>query len=338
MTIRLEPIISELVRELLQPLVGLSGVEALQDLFEAAGWDASALGITEPGPFTNVVQHVADALDALDALSEKEDIGIVKLADGLASLATAIVELTDLVSSLPLPHGGPTGMLATLGENVVGVLVENYLASRHPKVALVLEFLGIFSVVDIPEIKDGGGTVVRAATQRRRLNSGALSQAVTDPLGYIRRRYLTDGVGNQRLADEMSDLIGPELASGFRQLGLTAGYGYVSDNLTPEEAESAKRILILAASIRTGDDGPPKPLRLAMAADDTADGLGLLVVVSSDVSIDIDTPAGRITGGISGALEPLIFTNGSISFASTGMTGSVQLEAGLAFNTRVGTH
>ena len=67
-------------------------------------------------------------------------------------------------------------MLATLGENVVGFLADNYLASRHPKVALVLEFLGIFSVVDIPEIKDGGGTVVRAATQRRRLNRGALSR------------------------------------------------------------------------------------------------------------------------------------------------------------------
>jgi hypothetical protein len=74
MTVRFEPIISELVRELLQPLVGLSGAETLQDLFEAAGWDAPALGIMEPGPFTNVVQHVADALDALDALGEKDDI------------------------------------------------------------------------------------------------------------------------------------------------------------------------------------------------------------------------------------------------------------------------
>jgi hypothetical protein len=335
MTIRLEPIISALARELLQPLVGLSGAEALQDLFEAAGWDAAALGITEPGPFAQVVQHVADALDALDASSEMDDIGIVNLADGLASLAAAIVELTDLISSLHLPHGGPAGMLATLGENVGGFLVDNYLASRHPKVALVLEFLGIVAVVDIPEIKDGGGTVVRAATQRRRLNSGALSQAITDPLAYIRQCYLTDGAGKQRLADEMSDLIGPELAFGFRQLGLTAGYGYVSNSLTPEEVESAKHILVMEAPIRTGDDGPPKSLRFAMAASDTAGGLGGLVVVSSDVSVDIATAAGRITGGISGALEPLIFTNGSISFASTGMTGPVQLDAGLAFKSNV---
>ena len=37
MTVKFEPIISELVRELLQPLVGLSGAEALEDLFEAGG-------------------------------------------------------------------------------------------------------------------------------------------------------------------------------------------------------------------------------------------------------------------------------------------------------------
>jgi hypothetical protein len=331
MTTRLDRTLSELVKELLQPLEGLAGVETLSDLFEAVSWDASAVGITDPGAFADVVQHLTDAVDALQALTDQDDVGLFDVAKALAPLAVALVELKTLISSLNLPQGAPAGLLTELAEDIVGFLADYYLASRHPRIALVLQLLGIFSVVDIPEIKDNAGNVVRAADQRRRLNSGALSQAISDPLAYIRGRYLTDGSGNQRLADDISDLIGPDLAYGFRQLGLTSGYGYVSDDLTPDEAESAKHILIIDAPIPTGDDGPPTLLRLALSASDTASGIGLFVVVSSDLVVDLPTSAGHITGGISGALEPLIITKDSVSFADTGTTGPVQLEASVSF-------
>ena len=131
----------------------------------------------------------------------------------------------------------------------------------------------------------------------------------------------------------MSDLIGPELAFGFRQLGLTAGYGYVERRSDARRGRQREAYLDSSMRRSVPVTTAPERLRFALSASDTAERIGGSGVVSGDLAIDIDTPAGRITGGISGGLAPLIFTKDSVTFASTGMTGPVQLQASVAFQT-----
>ncbi len=331
MTTKLDQVLLERLKELLQPLIGLSGEETLQDLLEAMSWDGTALGITDPTPFTAAAQQLSDALDSLNTLLEDDEIGIVELMESLAPLAAAMLQIKNLISSRPLPPGSPADTLTTLAKDILDFLVDYYFASRHPKLSLLLQFIGIFSVVDIPEIKDNNGNVLRASSERRRLNIGAISQAVSDPIGYIRRTYFVDAGGNQRLADAIADLIGPDLAFGLRDIGLTSGYGYLSDDLTPDEADRARRMLIIDAPVLTGADTARTLLRLVLALSDEANGLGVMATLSGDIALNIQTPAGQITGELSGGLEPVLITKDSVTLAGSG--GTVQFKAGLGFQT-----
>jgi hypothetical protein len=333
MTAQLHQILIERLKELFLPLLGSSEEEALPDLLDALNWDGTALGITDPAPFTAFSQKIFDAIDALDTLSEKDSIGIVELAASLAPLAEAVVDVKNLISSMPPPPGSSADTLTILGNDVLDFLIDYYVESRYPRLSLILQCTGIFSVVEIPEIKNTNGTVLRAPTQRRHLNIDALSQAVRDPLGYLRQTYLLDGAGGRRLADAIADLIGPELAFRLREIGLTAGYGYLNEDLTPDEVESARRMLVVDAPTPSGADHATILLRLILALSDEPSGLGVMVALNNNISVNIQTPAGNLTGELSGGLEPVLITKDSVAFASPDIGGAVQFKASAGFHT-----
>lgn len=148
------------VIELLQPLLGLSDAENFIGLFDAVGWDANALGITDPTVFASIVQSLADALQGLEGLVEKENIELMELAEALVPLVVAIAQIIDLASSLSLPSGAPTDTLSRFSEDLLNFLVEHYMAMYSPWPALVLEYSGIFKAVDLPEIKSTDGVIL----------------------------------------------------------------------------------------------------------------------------------------------------------------------------------
>lgn len=333
MTAQLHQILIEHLKELFVPLLGSSEEEALPDLLDALNWDGTAMDITDPKPFTAVAQKVSDAIDALETLAEQDSIAIVELAASLAAVAEAVVGVKNLLSSLPASPGSPADMLDTLGQDVLDFLIDYYVESRYPRLSLILECMGIFSVVDIPEIKDANGTVLRASTQRRHLNIDAVSQAVRDPLGYVRRTYGLDGSGNPRLADAIADLLGPELAFRLRGTGLTAGYGYLTENLTPDEVASARRMLIVDAPAPSGVDHATSQLRLVLALSDETSGLGIMVALNNDISVSTTTSAGTITAELSGGLEPVLITKDSVTLASPGTGGPVRFTLRAGFQT-----
>lgn len=333
MTIKFDQVLLEHIQGLLKPLLNLSDEERLIYLLDAINWDSSALGITDPTAFTGVVQELSDAVQSLETLIEKDKISIVEVAESLAPLAKAVIDINDLLSHLAISPSAPADALAKITKDLLDSLIDSYLASRHPKLSLILQFLGVFSVKDVPEIKDSNGTVVRAAGQRRHLDFSAIAKAFSDPLGYIRQRYFTDGAGNHRLAVAIADLIGPELAFGLREIGLTAGYGYTTDDMTPAEADSAKHILTIDANIPTGNDNARALLRLVFALSDEANGLGVVAAFSSDLAANVTTPVGKITGEVSGGLEPLVITKDGVAFADSGTGGPVQFKASLGYQT-----
>jgi hypothetical protein len=333
MTKKLDHVLLEHVKELLEPLLGLSDDEALPDLLDAVNWDSTALNISDPTTFTAVSEKLSDAIDALDELSENDSVGIVDVAESLATLAETVVAVKNLLTSLPLPPGSPAHTIESLSTDILDFLVDYYLASRHPKLSIILQFLGIFSVEDLPEIKNSNGTVLRAAGQRRHLNFDTLSEALQDPLRYIRQTYLIDADGKRRLADPIADLFGPELAFRLREAGLSSAYGYLIPQLTPEETDSAKRMLIVDAPVLIGADSATTLLRLILALSDETTGLGVMAALDSDISVNINTPAGQLTGELSVGTEPVLITKDSVTFASPGIGGAVPFKATVGFQT-----
>lgn len=334
MTIKLDQFILQRIGILLQPLTSLSDEEGPRNLIDALNWDAEALGITDPSIFVDIVQQLSDTLDSLNVLQEKDNINIFELAENLTKLATAIVKLKNQLSSLAIPAGAPANILATMCNDILDFLITYYLASVNPRLSVFLQFLGIFPIIETPEIKDTAGKILRAASKLRYFDLGATSKMLRDPLGYVRQKFLLDETGKRRLAIDVADLIGPELACALREIGLTAGFGILPDispALTPGQADSAKHMLIIDAPIATDAENGTAILRLIIAFSDENNDIGIVLITNSDLNISFDTAIGHVSGELSGAFEPLLITQETVAFASPATGGPVNFRATLGY-------
>jgi hypothetical protein len=333
MTIELEKVAVWHAMEFLRPVLDLSDPEGLTSFLESMEWDGDVLGIKDPDTLAISVAEIAGAIQNLEGLFDQENIDLVSLAEALIPLTTGITRLVSAITSLKIADGIPQNALETLSKDVVSFLVERYVATHFPKFTIILELLGIFKAVDLPEIKRADGQVLRKATRRWVIDCSAFSQAFRDPFAYLRAEFLVDSNFVPRKADQLADLLGPWLADLLIEVGLTASYNPVINPgivLTGDEAEAAKHLLILTGSFPSGP-GTYTTLRLGIGLTDDGEKIGIVLLTSGELDIpEIPIANGSLTISLKGALDPLLITADSITFTNG---GSGNFKASLGFQT-----
>ncbi len=248
MTMELERAALQHTAELVDPLLALGDTEGLPDLLKALGWDGAILGITDPTIFASTIQGLANVLQGLSDLLDQESITLPDLANVLVPLAVEVTQIVHVVSSLPHSNEVPADALRMFSEDLMNLLVEYYIVSHFPRLTLILELLGIFKTIEVPEVKSTDGRMLRQQSTCRKIDLEAVLPTLRDPLAYLRKEFLLDANGVRRLADAVADLLGPQLADGLIEAGMMASYGLPLDpqlSLTPDEAEAAKHLLVV---------------------------------------------------------------------------------------------
>lgn len=320
------------LQALLRPLQALGDADELGALLGGLGWDATALGL-DPGALSTAVGALERALVAAAALAEQEEMDLADLARVLGPLAEAVLALVDAVRSIAAARALSDAVVGALAEDLAAGLVVRYLASRFPRVSLVLELLGVLRRETAVPLSGPDGRTLRAGVPRRTFDLAAVGALFKDPLDHLRRRFLTDEQGARRAATAVADLLGPLVAEGLVDCGLGASYGSSPRDgrpaLTPGEADALSHLLVVDAALPAG--GPAAPhLRVVAGLADDAGAIGLLVGASGGASLSLPTPAGEITATLTGAAQPLLLSSRGISLPSG---GAPQLEASVRFRT-----
>ena len=107
MTVEFDRMLLQHIIELLRPLLDLGDDEGLTYLLKVVEWDGQALGITDAITFAPAVNSLNDAIQGLSELLEQDSISLEDLTGVLTPLATAVIKIIDLISSLPHPKEIP---------------------------------------------------------------------------------------------------------------------------------------------------------------------------------------------------------------------------------------
>jgi hypothetical protein len=320
----------ERLLEFIEPLEALADEEGLAILLDRLAWDADSLGLGDPAVLELGVSSLITGLEGLIELLDQEEISLEDFGEALLPVAAGIAEIVAAIASRPRPQDVPSDAATRFAEDLLGFLVEHYLASRLPKALIVLRLLGLMAPIPRPALTAGSGQVVREQGTALRLDFDAIGAAFQDPLGYVRRRFVDDPNGGRRAAIAISDLVGPELADGLITAGLAASYGQVPDQpglvLTPAERAAAEHLLIVDGSA-AGPAGTRADLRVVVGLTDETpvnEGLGFLLALSGDVGIVVQRPGGTFSASVGGALDPLLITTKAVRPADG--VGSPQLD------------
>jgi hypothetical protein len=312
----------EVALAVLEPLAGMGDPDTLDELFGRLGWSAEGLGVAGAGPFAAAAGDIENAIAGLAEVLGKDSIGLEDLGKALAPLATAITALLVEVGNLQVPPTVPQDAPQHLVEDLGGFLLEHFIASRAPKVGIVLGLFGLWKTAQRPALTDSTGPVVREAVTRRVLDLTALGEVLRDPLGYLRHRFVVDPQGVRRTADAVADLLGPEIAELLAMAGANASYGVLASEtaLTPAERALAERFLVIDTSYAVAAGMPRGRLRLVVGLtnDTQGDGLGFLIATSGGIALSLARRFGTFSATLSGTLAPILITSKRIAAADGG--------------------
>ena len=305
----------------LEPLGDMGDPDTLDELLTTVGWSTEPIGL-DADSFATVVGEIGVAIEGLEEVLAKDPIGFEDLGKALAPLATAIAALLLEVGNLQVPSAVPQDAPQRLAEDLGGFLLEHFIASRAPKVGILLGLLGFWKAVPKAQLTDNTGTVIREATTRRVLDLTALGEVLRDPLEYLRKRFVVDPQGVRRTADAAADLLGPELVELLAMTGANASYGVLPNEsaLTPVERALAERFLVVDTSYAIAPGVARGKLRLVVGlSDDTqGDGLGFLFATSGDITLSLQRPFGIFTATVGGTQAPILVTSKRIRLADGG--------------------
>jgi hypothetical protein len=322
MTTQLHSVLLSHLMGLFAPLTSVRDAEDLRHRLDAIGWDLDALAGADVASTVEAARALAQAASKV---AETATTGTGSLSDYLpaaAALADAATRVVRSLADWSPPQGLDADNLALLGEDLLGGLIDAYLALAMPRGVAVLELLGVVRREPAPELALADGTVVRRAMDRPAIDGIALRRAVTDPLGLLADRFLNDPAGARRAAEGIADFVGPQLAEATAPLGVVASYGVPEQGrglgLTPDELDAARHLLLFEYAAGTGDSGTGQPavgtvLRLVVGfTDDTAGrGLGLVLAPVGE----LDVTAGPVEVRLVGEPSPVLVTGAGVDFS-----------------------
>jgi hypothetical protein len=319
---------------LIGPIRAMGDADGLNALLDTLGWNAAALGI-DPTELAQGVAGVEEAIEALQALVEKEKITLGDLGNALTTVALDIKEIIEAVNSLGAAGGVSGEALQKLGEDLAGFLLVHYVATTWPKVRVVLKLLGLLPTVTISAIARADGQELRRATQHEVFDLTKLGAAISDPLGYLRTQFLLDPQGGKRAATAIADLIGGLLAEVLIDAGAAASYGKAAPDGRPAlvAAELDALLHLLVTDFVLATDSEIAHLRLVAGLTDLPaypNEVAVLLGASGDFTIDIPTPVGSVTLTLSAAGQPVIISAHGIDLAAG---GAASFNAGIAYRT-----
>jgi hypothetical protein len=334
MTIALEQAALRHIKEWLQPLNGLGDDEGLASLCNTIGWDNQALGLTDPAQFNGVVNALTDAIQAFEIVLEKDKVELTDVAEAILPLASAVVQVLDIVNTLQPAAGSPQNTLKYFCEDLFNFLLEHYLLRHWPWPAIALEFLGIYKTLELTEIKRSDGMVMRSAGRFRKLDLNAISKLMQDPWECISAAYINNSAGTRRTVADITDILGPQLAERLVDLGLTASYGMVpklQPPLPPDELAAAQHMLHVGWA-RQFDPSIRSALDVVLALLDDNNRLTLAVLAEGNINLSFPLANGTLQMTFQSTTAPILINSDSIQLAD-GSGGPAQFNATVQFAT-----
>ncbi len=311
-----------------EPLV-IASAEAgtLFALFERFGWNLELLLGSNTQPFLNQVQAIVTAIESIQTTSPKS------LSDFEAALKKAR-NAVQAINQLPTTLGNAQyASLKELPIQLLEYLLLLYLIRHLPWLYGMMVALTIVEEQTVAEeVKDG--EVVREAVTIPRLKADRLMKLLQDPVGELKSRYMQTNLDTRERANQIADLLFPNVAVLLTMLGMNAVYGRGSD--IPYMGDDVESILqgmltfwlpILLAEGKTTEIGAT--LRLMAAADD---GPGLLVAPFGTVTVAQPFEKWIFTLMLTGTSNGFIIKQDSVIILDTeeGFPGEVKLSASLA--------
>lgn len=179
--------VARLLREIslaLRPLSeALDDLDSLSDLFNELGWDLPIEAAT------TLAGQLETVRAALDDLVQQENYDVTRLAQGLSKVAAALADCVPTVLDvLSAPLDQPE-FWTGLADDLLQMLVVDYLDVHHPMALGVLAVLGIARSEQMPAEEESG----RLPYRRRTLDLSAASSFVSSPGAALRQRYQWGG-------------------------------------------------------------------------------------------------------------------------------------------------
>ena len=338
MTLELDRTALDHFGRLLSPLSAIGDAESLEALLHRLGWNLQALD-TDPADWVQGAQAVDGVLAALQSLIEQDEIEIADLAGVLTEMAFAAKEVAQLVSSLDAAPGVSDAALTHLSEDLVGFLVDQYLASTWPKLSVSLELLGLLKRKTAAALQRGDGRELRSEVERRVFDESALGEALHDPLRYLRATFLLDPQGGRRAALAVADLVGPLLAQALVDAGAAASYGGAPRDGRPalSASEAAAAAHLLVTDFVIAPETAAAPMRVVIGLRDSTSHPGEIVIllgVGGQVTVALPTPTGQLTFDAATPGAPVLISPYGIELAAGGVAS---FHIGVGFETNPAT-
>ncbi|MGM1064868.1 DUF6603 domain-containing protein [Saccharothrix sp. Mg75] len=324
------------LREFAEPLLlAADGPEQRAELARRLGWDLDALGerlgvedITTLD--AQLTTWVAGVRSALAAVEELLDGGVPDSLEVAAEHAAAVGEAMGALRGLPQPWRAtlPPSVLAHMGEDLTGHLLDGYLADRAPLLRRALALLGVLDPTGEgpaggPD-PDDAGRPVRLPHRRAAVHPDRLVGLFADP-----RAVLTDVYGPGDDLAALADALFPRIAALLTELGLTASYG-VKAGSGPDvgggTAEVSAHMLTVGGTVGAGDAKASWGASIALSPDESG-GLGLVVVPHGE--IDFTTAAGgwNLGAGVGAGGAAFAIGSGGLVVEGAGTEVDVELTA-----------
>ena len=312
------------------PLSSVREVDDLRRRLDAIGWDLDALAGADVAGTVAAARALGEAVSTVAQAARSGGGSLGEYLGAAAALAEATGRVVSSVGSWSPPPGLDADDLAVLGQDLVAGLVDAYLAVAMPRGVAVLQVLGVLRREPAPAITRADGVVVRRAMDRPTIDGVALRRALTEPLDLLADRFLRSPSGVRLVAEEVTDLVGPQLGQAVASLGLLASYGVPGEGaglgLSADELDAARHLLLVEYAPDPGDTGPAavrEVLRLAIGfTDDTAGrGLGLVLAPLGE----LDVTAGPVELRLIGEPSPLLVTGAGVDFSEGGASSRLAL-------------
>lgn len=311
-------IISQITRELerlIKPLI-LAGVDASvrKNLLDTLGWELDTLigfPVTQLSNDINAISTNVIALANLAANEPKSFDDISASLKNIKSIFTALNDLSQLGQNGSL-NASPDvkAALTTLGDDIIQLLVIDYLDRYRPEVLHVARILTLIQtpgddLTFTPEMTSGTATSpMRISSLLPRLRLDRLGPLLRDPAAYLRNEYLgTRGLATEEDARRVASILFSRIGTFLISLGATISDG--SDVAGSENRDSRRTIAF----------------RFMLPTDGTTTELGAIVRLIADS----EGGAGIIiapTGWVSATWD---FRWWSVSLKSSGQIGELTI-------------
>lgn len=267
-------------------LASAKDADSLRKLFSQAEWEfevfnGSALEkiferFSDLAPFANsVIEHVK---------ADKVDTGIV--AEQLLQLGKHVLLITQAIADLPPAPGLTAKDTATLAQDLLTVVADDYLSYATPRLRAWLILLRVIQRQPASEILCLDGRIARRAGSRSVIDLNGLVDALTKPSNFWEGLFKDKAGASQtsealiRLLGDLFTQVGPALGFGVINgiQGRAAGYG-----LSEEEKAAAKNLIVLDRyeEVDTDDaDTGGMALRIVLGCTNDQSGSGIKIVLA----------------------------------------------------------